>query len=113
MNCWYCKKELQDIPKKIPFKATCDYCAAWLHCCKNCRYYSPGRHNDCLIPDTDYVGDRERSNFCDSFEVNKQNRPDDGPSKSDVEKRLFGSDDEEKKPDDEDPKERLRRLLGE
>lgn len=69
MNCWKCGTSLQNIDRKISFRALCDRCGFSLHCCKNCKNYAPGRSNDCLIPRTDTVADRELNNFCEEFEV--------------------------------------------
>ena len=70
MHCWKCGTELEDPPSgKLPFRATCDHCTSWLHCCKNCNYYQPGLSNDCKMPGTEYVADREGSNFCEEFQL--------------------------------------------
>lgn len=89
MKCWKCSADLPDPPGSLSFRATCDKCMAWLHCCKNCKNYKPGQPNDCLIPGTEYIADREASNFCDEFVLLGQ-APQKGPSRSDVERRLFG-----------------------
>lgn len=67
MNCWTCGASLPDTGRKISFRALCDHCDAALHCCKNCRYYAPGRPNDCAVPGTDFVADRTANNFCEEF----------------------------------------------
>lgn len=67
MNCWKCQKPLEEL--KILFRTTCAACNADQHVCVNCRYYAPGKPNDCLVPGTDYVRDREAMNFCDDFKV--------------------------------------------
>jgi hypothetical protein len=96
MKCWKCGTDLETFPgNKIPFRATCDRCYAWLHCCKNCVNYKPGLPNDCAIPGTDYIADREACNFCEEYVPlgigpKKTAKPDD------VSKRLFG--DSEVKP---------------
>ena len=46
----------------------CEHCNADLHCCLNCRFYEPGAHNECYIPNTEWVGDKAGGNFCDEFE---------------------------------------------
>lgn len=68
MNCWHCGKELPDI-KKVGFREQCDFCSAWLHVCKNCCNYKPGLPNDCMVPGTDYIADREKFNFCEEFQL--------------------------------------------
>ncbi len=69
MNCWKCKKLISEVPVKIAFRATCPHCEIDLHTCTNCRYYAPGKPNDCIVPGTDYVRDREAANLCEEFKV--------------------------------------------
>ncbi|MBX7065766.1 MAG: hypothetical protein K1X28_00905 [Parachlamydiales bacterium] len=52
---------------KIGFRDTCPSCGIDLHTCTGCRYYSPGKPNDCLVPGTEYIRDREAPNFCEDF----------------------------------------------
>jgi len=47
-------------------RATCA-CGAWLHCCRNCDFYAPGRTNDCREPNAERVADKDQGNFCDWF----------------------------------------------
>ncbi|ADI37517.1 putative uncharacterized protein [Waddlia chondrophila 2032/99] len=90
MYCWKCQKQLDDPPSpRLPFRATCDHCSAWLHCCVNCRNYQPGLPNDCKIPGTEQIADREACNFCDEFSLKETN----DLSSSSIEeasKKLFG-----------------------
>ena len=74
MNCWNCKKEIELNPLlKIGFRAVCDHCNSYLHCCFGCEFYEQGRSNSCKIPGTDPIRDREASNLCDEFSpVKKQ-----------------------------------------
>lgn len=67
MNCWKCGTEVTSSERKISFRAICEHCGFGLHSCKNCKNYAPGKPNDCLIPGTDYISDREANNFCESF----------------------------------------------
>jgi len=67
MDCWNCKKIVSEAPIKIGFRAACPHCNSDLHVCKNCRYYSPGKPNDCLVPGTEPIRDREASNLCEEF----------------------------------------------
>lgn len=91
MKCWHCDKQLADYPRNsIPFRATCDFCVAYLHCCKNCRFYKPGQPNDCLVPGTDPIINREGSNHCEDFALAGDRPKENRPSISDIEKRLFG-----------------------
>ncbi len=70
MFCWNCGTKLPDPPyNKITFRATCEKCDAGLHSCKNCKYYMPGRPNDCAVPGTDFVSDRYVNNMCEEFSL--------------------------------------------
>lgn len=86
--CWKCGKAIADLPKKISFRELCPHCDAYLHCCKNCQNYEPGRPNNCKIPGTEQVRDREASNLCEEFAfLGKAPPPKVDPE--DVAKRLF------------------------
>jgi len=67
---------------RVPFKELCPTCEAFLHCCCNCRLYSPDAHNHCLSPTTEFVPDVERGNYCDEFHFREQEEPE--PSKADA-----------------------------
>ncbi|MDB2614095.1 hypothetical protein N9Y92_02930 [Chlamydiales bacterium] len=64
-NCYKCKAALDEV--KIGFRTLCEKCHAYQHSCKGCKHYSPGKPNDCLIPGTDPIRDRELFNFCEDF----------------------------------------------
>jgi len=88
---------MEDPPSgKLPFRATCDKCGSWLHCCKNCKHYRPGLPNDCFIPGTEYIADREGCNFCEEYALLGKGADQKG-SASDASKRLFGEDTTERK----------------
>jgi len=105
MYCHKCKKKL-DLPnKKIGFKETCFFCEVDLHVCKNCRFYLIGKPNDCLVPNTEYVSDREKNNFCEEFSFKDGLEEDNSKSKKDIAKKLFenpDSDDPDHDPDQND-----------
>lgn len=65
MQCWSCGTVIED--HKISCREVCESCNAFLHCCKNCRFYQIGLANDCKIPGTERISDREKGNFCDDF----------------------------------------------
>lgn len=66
--CFRCKSEWKSTKRVPAVKETCEQCGAYLHCCKNCKHHDPKVHNQCYIPNTAWVGDREGCNFCDEFE---------------------------------------------
>ena len=70
--CFKCRNELEFIVKvgvKVGRLDTCEHCASNLHCCRNCRFYDPNVHNECLETTADFIRDREASNFCSHFEM--------------------------------------------
>ena len=87
ISCWKCDAEV-DVPSTVPFRATCESCGAYLHCCVACVNYQPGLRNDCRIPETDPISDREGFNFCEWFKGGREQEK--RESAEDVAKRLFG-----------------------
>ncbi len=67
MNCWKCHKLISEQPIKLSFRAECQHCGIDLHTCAGCRYYALGKPNDCLVPGTDFIRDRQARNFCEEF----------------------------------------------
>ncbi len=55
---------------KIGFRATCPLCESDLHVCKGCKFFCLGKPNDCLVPGTDPIKDREKNNLCEEFQQN-------------------------------------------
>jgi hypothetical protein len=77
--CARCGKEIS-IARRVSREQTCPHCGAWLHSCVNCKFYSPGRHNDCMESEAELVRDKESSNFCEFF-VFKDTRTGDSGTK--------------------------------
>lgn len=71
MVCHNCGREIKVIGK---FARTdeCPHCNADIHCCKNCRFFDPGKNNQCSEPAAEYVRDKLKANFCDYFEPNNR-----------------------------------------
>ncbi len=67
-RCHKCGHEWKAEVRNPGVKETCEKCVAYLHCCLNCRYYDPTKHNQCHIGTTEWVADKEGANFCDEFE---------------------------------------------
>lgn len=68
--CWNCGTPQNEPPfGKLPFRAECEKCGSALHCCKNCRFFKPGLPNDCMVPGTEFISDREANNLCEEFKV--------------------------------------------
>jgi hypothetical protein len=68
--CFSCGA-IQELERRPLRAEECAACCAPLHCCKNCRFWDPNVHNECLETRSDMVRDREGSNFCDYFEYRK------------------------------------------
>ena len=66
-RCWNCGKALSDFD--LGREARCPGCSKAVHCCRNCRYYQPGRSNDCMEPVADFVADKINANFCDYLQT--------------------------------------------
>ena len=111
LKCWKCQKSLGKAPKKLFFRAECDFCSAWLHVCKNCKHYSPGKHNDCEIPEADFIRDRESCNYCDYFQLKSEEKSNEAADPWKAASNLFGESVDPK--ENLSPEDRLKRLLGE
>ena len=100
MDCWKCKRKINELGK-LSFKAHCAYCFAWLHCCVNCRFYKVGLPNHCQIPGTEMISDREGGNYCEEFSAKEEaGPPKTSTSLEDAARKLFGDVSE----DDSNPK---------
>jgi hypothetical protein len=68
--CFQCKTEWLD--RETPgFSAMCEKCGSYLHCCRNCRFYSPGMNNDCRETQAEPVRDKEKFNRCEWFQFSE------------------------------------------
>lgn len=76
---------------KPEFRATCPACGAWVHVCVNCSHYDPGAYHECRASATaEYVGDKEKFNYCEEFRLaGKPFRRGGTKTRADIEK-LFG-----------------------
>ena len=68
MRCYSCQNEIP-LPGKPGRRETCPKCAAYLHSCRNCRFYDVNAHHQCREAQADLVPDKEMGNFCDWFEA--------------------------------------------
>lgn len=64
-NCWHCGRELSEAD--YARENTCPGCGKSTRCCRNCRWYAPGRPNDCREPMVERVLDKEKFNYCELF----------------------------------------------
>lgn len=89
MICWKCKKEISI--DSVTRSTECPLCAADLHACKGCKFYSTGSHNDCRESSAEYVSDKEKANFCDYFKPAENAGLASGNSKADEAKKAFNA----------------------
>jgi hypothetical protein len=71
MVCHNCGREIK-IVAKVRHRDECPHCNADMHCCKNCRFFDPGKNNQCSEPLAEYVRDKLAANYCDYFEPNNR-----------------------------------------
>jgi hypothetical protein len=70
-NCWKCAETIQlAAGSKVGKRDTCPKCDADLHACRNCRFYDPGKHNQCVETQAAWVRDKDAANYCDYFQPN-------------------------------------------
>ena len=66
MYCFGCGAENR-VDGRVGRGDVCTGCGRPLHCCRNCEFYDPNRHNKCKEPQAEWVADREAANFCEYF----------------------------------------------
>jgi hypothetical protein len=64
--CHRCGNDIGRL-ERIGRRDACLQCGADLHCCRNCRFYAPGSHNDCLETQAERQVDKVAGNFCEYF----------------------------------------------
>ncbi len=87
MQCYNCNTQI-DIERKPHRQETCPKCMAYLHCCRNCRFYDPNAHNQCREPQAEWVKDKEMANFCDFFEPASEISSTDASKRDEARKKL-------------------------
>lgn len=65
-KCWHCGIELG--AADYGRETHCLACGKATRVCRNCRWYDPGRANQCQEPMAEKVQDKERANYCEFFE---------------------------------------------
>ncbi|MBI5376895.1 MAG: hypothetical protein HZA77_15795 [Candidatus Schekmanbacteria bacterium] len=66
--CYFCKKEVASESSKVSINGTCHWCGNDLHCCLNCKYFDESKPNKCSEPESEWISNRERRNYCSFFE---------------------------------------------
>ena len=64
--CYRCGKE-QTGQDRVSIWDVCASCNAYLHCCKNCRLFSPLGAQGCKSRTVEFVSDKGKANYCDEF----------------------------------------------
>lgn len=72
--CFSCKKELGPL-EVVGRREECPNCRADVHVCKNCEFYDPKSYNECRETSADVVKEKDRSNFCDYFQLRRGANP--------------------------------------
>jgi hypothetical protein len=67
LSCHACGREML-VGEKILRRDECPRCGKDLRCCRNCRHFDPGVHNQCREVVAEWVADKERGNFCEYFD---------------------------------------------
>ena len=65
-TCWSCGTTT-DFMRKFGRTEECPSCYADLSCCKNCKFYDEMVSGKCTETQAEYVGNKEKANFCDYF----------------------------------------------
>ena len=65
--CWKCGNSLADLSLPLRRLDECKKCAAELHVCRLCEFYSVAVAKHCRETIAEEVKDKERANFCDYF----------------------------------------------
>jgi hypothetical protein len=65
-SCYRCGRDVGDL-EQVGRRDACLGCGGDLHCCRNCRFYEPGYHNDCREPQAERQVDKQQGNFCEYF----------------------------------------------
>lgn len=47
----------------------CERCGVYLHSCLNCHHFDSELSNSCKLAETQYVGPRDASNYCEEFRM--------------------------------------------
>ena len=92
--CWSCGNE-QIFEVKVGIKVgrrdSCPHCGTDLHVCKNCQHYEPSVHNQCREPEAAFIRDREVSNFCTHFSLQRRRGLEAGQERRRSEEKARGS----------------------
>lgn len=80
--CFSCGNSL-NLGSEVGRREECPKCRSDVHVCKNCHFYDRNSYNECREPQADVVKEKDRSNFCDYFQLSVKGVTA-GPSKDDL-----------------------------
>lgn len=90
--CWKCSEPFEAAPgQRIGSRDECSKCGADLHSCRNCQFYDPSKHNQCIETQAEWVRGKEAANYCDYFRPRPSSVPlrPDPPSRASDAKKKF------------------------
>ena len=67
LSCYRCGESLASLSLPLSRRDACPECAADLHVCKMCVFFSATAPRQCLEDGAEDVKEKERPNFCDWF----------------------------------------------
>ncbi|HVN87881.1 MAG TPA: hypothetical protein VMW17_23830 [Candidatus Binatia bacterium] len=85
--CHQCGADIGSV-ERVGRRDACLKCRADLHCCRNCRFFAPGHHNDCLETQAERQVDKVAGNFCDYFSFRAGGRAAAKPAGGDARAKL-------------------------
>ncbi len=68
--CHHCGCSIGPV-EPVGRRDVCLRCHADLHCCLNCSFYDPGRHNQCREPQAERQVEKAAGNFCEYFDLRR------------------------------------------
>ena len=86
-SCFSCGQKLK-LSDRVGRAETCPSCGADLHCCRNCKFFDPASYNECREPVAERVVEKDRSNFCDYFQIAEDPLGATGSKAQDTKKKL-------------------------
>ena len=69
VQCAYCHKTIDLESLHVGRRDECPHCSADLHSCKACKFYDTTAYNECREPMADRITEKEKSNFCDYYQI--------------------------------------------
>jgi hypothetical protein len=89
--CAFCGKDIGG-EGRVERTDTCPHCHRDLYCCIQCEFYDEYAHNKCREPESEWVSDRQKANFCDFYRFRGKVKSDPDRSKEAKKKleELFG-----------------------